>query len=55
MLNVALVGSNFGFRGYLPVINKIRKLNLKIICCRNQNRIPRNVLKKFDYENNFQI
>ena len=26
MMNVALVGSNFGLRGYYPVINKIKKL-----------------------------
>ena len=39
MMNVYLVGSNFGLRGYYPVINKIKKLNLKIIYCRNQNKI----------------
>jgi predicted dehydrogenase len=34
-MNVALIGSNFALRGYLPVIKKINKLNLKIICSRN--------------------
>ncbi len=34
-MNVALVGSNFALKGYLPVISKIRKLKLKIICSRN--------------------
>ena len=54
MMNVALVGSNFGLRGYYPVINKIKKLNLKIICCRNQNKIPKKILQKVDYENNWK-
>ena len=53
-MNVALVGSNFGLRGYYPVIDKIKKLNLKIICCRNQNKIPSKILQKVDYENNWK-
>ena len=42
-INVALVGSNFALRGYLPVIKKINQLNLKIICSRN---IYENINKK---------
>jgi len=34
-LNTALIGSNFALKSYLPVIKKIRRLNLKIICSRN--------------------
>ena len=34
-INVALVGSNFALKGYLPVIKKIKQLNLSIICSRN--------------------
>jgi predicted dehydrogenase len=34
-MNVALVGLNFGLRCYLPVIKKIKNLNLKIICSRS--------------------
>ena len=41
-MNVAIVGSNFGLRGYLPVINRIKNLNIKIICSRKKNKIPNN-------------
>ncbi len=34
-INVALVGSNFAMKGYLPVIINNQNLNLKIICSRN--------------------
>lgn len=34
-LNVALIGSNFALKAYFPVLNKIKKLDLKIICSRN--------------------
>ena len=34
-INVALVGSNFALKGYLPVIINNQNLNLKIICSRN--------------------
>ena len=34
-VNVALIGSNFALKGYLPVIKKIKQLDLKIICSRN--------------------
>ena len=33
-MNVALMGSNFALKGYLPVIKKIRQLKLKILCNR---------------------
>lgn len=38
-LNIAIVGSNFGLKCYLPVVKKINKLNLKIICSRNIDKI----------------
>ena len=44
-MNVALIGSNFGLKGYLPVIKKLKNLKLKIICSRNINKIN---LKKID-------
>ena len=34
-MNVALIGSNFALKGYLPVIKKIRQLKLKVLCNRN--------------------
>ena len=34
-INVALVGSNFALKGYLPVIINNQNLNLRIICSRN--------------------
>ena len=34
-MNVALVGSNFALRGYLPAIKNIKNLKLKILCSRN--------------------
>ena len=34
-INVALVGSNFALKGYLPVIINNQNLNLKIICSKN--------------------
>ena len=30
-VNVALIGSNFALKGYLPVIKKIKQLDIKII------------------------
>lgn len=39
-MNVALVGSNFALRGYLPVINKIKSLKLKIMCSRKILKSP---------------
>ena len=34
-MNIALVGSNFALRGYLPAIEKINNYKIKIICSRN--------------------
>ena len=48
-MNVAIVGSNFGLRGYLPAINKIKNLNIKIICSRNKNKIPIKKIKNFEH------
>jgi len=53
-MNVAIVGSNFGLRGYLPAINKIRGLNIKIICSRNKNKIPFKKIENFEHETNWK-
>ena len=45
-MNIALVGSNFGIKGYLPAIKKIKILKLKIICSRNIKKLKNNDLKK---------
>ena len=54
MNNIALVGSNFGLRGYLPVIQSIKDLDLKIICSRDQNKISKTILKNVNYVNNWK-
>ena len=54
MKNIALVGSNFGLRGYLPVIQSIKNLDLKIICSRDQNKISKTILKNVNYVNNWK-
>ena len=41
-INVSLIGSNFALKGYLPVIKKIKRLDLKIICSRNIFSIKEN-------------
>jgi len=48
-MNVALIGSNFGLKGYLPVIKKIKNLKLKIICSRNINKINNNKINNLEY------
>ena len=53
-MNVAIVGSNFGLRGYLPAINKIDNLKIKIICSRNRNNIKIKNLKNFKHETNWK-
>ena len=53
-MNVALVGSNFSLRGYLPAINKVKKLKLKIICSRDKNKIPKKILRKIDHESDWK-
>ena len=53
-MNVALVGSNFGLRCYLPVIQKIKSLNLKIICSRNIKSLNKKKLENLLYESNWK-
>ena len=55
-LNVAIIGSNFGLKCYLPVIKKISKLNLKIICSRNIDKIQHNLnnINNVEYINNWK-
>ena len=56
-MNVAIVGSNFGLRGYLPAINEIKGLNIKIICSRNKNKFSPKKIENFEHEiiNFYQI
>ena len=53
-MNIALVGSNFSLRGYLPAINKFKKLKLKIICSRDKNKISKKILRKIDHESDWK-
>ena len=55
-MNVALVGSNFALKGYLPVIKKIKQLRLKILCSRNISKLRKCLLKLKDtiHENNWK-
>ena len=55
-LNVALIGSNFALKGYLPVIKKIKQLDLKIICSRNILKIKNKVdySKTLNFESNWK-
>ena len=54
-INLALVGSNFALRGYLPVIEDNNNLNLKILCSRNVKKIKlANKYKKLELENDWK-
>ena len=54
-MNVAIVGSNFALRGYLPAIKKIKKYKLKIICSRNIHQIKDQIdVKNINYESNWK-
>ena len=53
-MNTALIGSNFGIKGYLPAIKKIKSIKLKIICSRNIKKIEDNDLKKINYETDWK-
>ena len=55
-MNVALVGSNFALKGYLPVIKKIRQLKLKILCNRKISKSKKILSKLPDtiHENNWK-
>ena len=46
-MNIALVGSNFALRGYLPAIKKINNYKIKIVCSRN--------IKKFKLDTNINL
>ena len=53
-MNTALIGSNFGIKGYLPAIKKIKRIKLKIICSRSIKKIKDNDLKKINYETDWK-
>ena len=50
------MGSNFALKGYLPVIKKFKRLNLKIICSRNIHEIKNkiNYPRGLFFENNWK-
>ena len=37
-INFAIVGSNFGIKGYLPVIQKVPHFKIAVLCSRNINK-----------------
>lgn len=55
-IKVAIVGSNFGLKCYLPVVKKINKLDLKVICSRNIDQIKKNFkdIKNLDCIDNWK-
>ena len=55
-MDVALIGSNFALKGYLPALVKIKQYKLKIICSRNIKKIHKNNLnfKNILLENNWK-
>ena len=55
-MDVALIGSNFALKGYLPALVKIKQYKLKIICSRNIKKIYENNLnfKNIILENNWK-
>jgi len=55
-MNVALVGSNFALRGYLPVLKKIKQYNVKIISSRSIEKIKPKIdyPKKITFEKNWK-
>jgi len=53
-MNIALVGSNFSIKGYLPAIKKIKSIKLKIICSRNIKKFKNIDLKKVNSETNWK-
>tara|TARA_B100000683_G_C12449948_1_gene539695 strand:+ start:559 stop:1527 length:969 start_codon:yes stop_codon:yes gene_type:complete len=44
-MNVAIIGSNFALKGYLPAIKKITNFKLKTICSRNIKKIKQNEIE----------
>jgi len=54
-INLALVGSNFALKGYLPVIENNNNINFKILCSRNVKKIKlTNRYKKLELEKNWK-
>ena len=54
-MNIALVGSNFALKGYLPAIQKIKRYKLKIICSRKINKIKNQIdIKNVIFEKNWK-
>ena len=48
-MNIALVGSNFGLKGYLPALKIIKEFKIKIIFSRNINRLNLKKIRGVEY------
>ena len=46
--DVAIVGSNFGLNGYLPVINNLKNCKIKYICSPNIHSKSKKIKKNYD-------
>ena len=55
-MDVAIIGSNFALKGYLPALVKIKQYKLKIICSRNIKKIYQSnfYFKNIILENNWK-
>tara|TARA_B100000965_G_scaffold405148_1_gene438079 strand:+ start:894 stop:1856 length:963 start_codon:yes stop_codon:yes gene_type:complete len=55
-MNVAIIGSNFALRGYLPALIDTKKYKVKIICSRNIKKINKNKfqIRNIILENNWK-
>ena len=45
---VAIVGSNFGLNGYLPVINNLKNCKIKYICSPNIQSKSKKIKENYD-------
>jgi len=46
MESVAIIGSNFGVKGYLPALKKNKNYKISLICCKS-NKTYLELSKKF--------
>ena len=46
MESVAIIGSNFGVKGYLPALKKNKNYKISLICCKS-NKTYLELIKKF--------
>lgn len=53
-INFAIVGSNFGIKGYLPVLQKIQNFNISIICSPNVEKHNLSKITEADLASNWK-